>query len=110
MKFRWPWQKRSEEDELASLDAMLQSTFQPVAPSNDFMHSLRETLIAGEQKILGLSRRTFQQFLLVLGAIASGVLLIFTGIRSILNFIGALGRFRKKRSEKEPPPETTSES
>lgn len=110
MKFRWPWQKRTEEDELASLDAMLDSAFQPVSPSSDFLTGLRETLIASEQKVLGLSRRTFQQLLLILGAIASGVLLIFTGIRTILNIIGAFGRLRKPRGEQDPPSEPISEA
>ena len=109
MKFRWPWQKRTEDEELASLDAMLDSTFQPVSPSNDFLTGLRETLIASEQKVLGFSRRTFQQLLLILGAIASGVLLIFTGMRTILNIIGAFGRLRRSRGEQEPPPETVTE-
>ena len=109
MKFRWPWQKHNQEDELASLDAMLKSAFQPVTPNSEFLHGLRETLIAGEQKVLGLSRRSVEQLLLVLGAIASGVLLIITGIRTIINLIGAFGKLRASRGKQDPPPGTISD-
>jgi hypothetical protein len=103
MRIQLPWKKK-ENNSVDSLEVLLESTLKPIAPDSEFINDLRYRLLGQrEKKILGLPEETFHVVLLVLGMLASGAVLILTGIRAIIAILGSLGllqQYRKTMKDK----------
>lgn len=94
MKFRWPWQKK-KEDELDVFAQELEALLQPVQPREDFVMGLRDNLLAKPKPAwLPLPKMGWQLFLWIGGGIISVVLVILGGIRVVANLLN-----RKKTKE-----------
>ena len=97
MKVQLPWKKR-ENRSVDALEVLLESTLKPIAPNSEFINDLRYRLLGQtEKKILGMPEDTFQIVLLILGMVASGAVLILTGIRAIIAILGSLGLLQQYR-------------
>ncbi|MBN2500073.1 MAG: hypothetical protein JXB38_04840 [Anaerolineales bacterium] len=98
MKLQLPWKK--EENRSADvLEVLLESTLKPIAPNSEFINDLRYRLLGQteEKKVLGMPENTFHLVLLVVGMLASGAVLILTGIRAIIAILGSLGLLQQYR-------------
>lgn len=81
---------------LAALESLLEASLKPVTPRQEFVQDLRARLVSGiEHKVLGMPLRTFQNVLLAVGAVASGGILLFTGLRAVISLLGAIGLVRR---------------
>ena len=102
MKIQLPWKKNHSAD---SLEVLLESTLKPITPSAEFINDLRYRLLGKtEKKILGMEEDTFHLVVLVLGMVASGAVLIFTGIRAIIAILGSLGLLQQYRKTMKDTP------
>jgi hypothetical protein len=101
MNINLPWKKQKPDEELTSLEGLLDRTLQPVNARPEFMMSLRGKLVGGvETQTSKINLASVQRALLILGAVVSGFFMILTGIRSILSLIGALGILRQYTQRK----------
>lgn len=89
----------AESDDLHGMEAYLRSVLLPVSPSQTFVSNLKETLLntpipAGRLvTILGYTA-------MVSAILISTVIIIATGVRAALAFIGARGLIQQLREQK----------
>ncbi len=100
MKFKLPWQKRSNQDELIVLEKRLDAVLSPVNPDPGFVKRLRAQ-IAGQPKkqLFGLSAEKWQTGLLIFGGLASAALMMVAGFRALVTLLGALGLIRQVKKQ-----------
>ncbi len=105
MKLQLPWNKE-ENRTTDALEVLLESTLKPIAPNVEFINDLRYRLLGQteEKKVLGMPESTFHLVLLVLGMLASGAVLILTGIRAIIAILGSLGLIQQYRKTMKDTP------
>jgi hypothetical protein len=108
MKLRLPWKNRKKESK-EPLESLLQKTLVPVSLNPEFKKNLRERLIGEtEPTIIGIPQSTFQTFVVLIGILASGIIIVFTGVRTVIAILGSLGLlqqfrlFRRKGSSSPP--------
>lgn len=102
MKFRWPWAKKGEE-EISSIESMLESLYKPVSARPAFVDELRQKLV-GVRGPLGVAgRSTLELILLIGGAIIGLAVFILASIRAVLTLLAGIrfigGKVQKKRKE-----------
>jgi repressor of nif and glnA expression len=108
MKIQMPWKKKKIilERDLQIVEKRLSSTLRSVEPRPEFLRSLRVQVVGKEQKrIFGLSVGKAKERLLVVGGIFSLAIVVFTGIRTILAILSALGLMQLKKRVEETPQE-----
>lgn len=99
MKFRFPWQRKSQK-EVEALELMLEELFAPVNARVDYVDDLRNRLLGVEERrIFGIKVKSPQFIFLIIGSIASILLFIATGIRTLITLLGSLGVIRKVRKD-----------
>ncbi len=98
MNIRWPWKTRALQKDINALESELDASLRPVAPRTDFVRSLRDDLV-GKAKETPFFLRS--NFLLISGAVLSGLMMIMAGARSIISFLAAIGLIRQISRNKE---------
>ncbi len=97
--FRW-FDPRTDND-LSVLDAYLQRTLVPVFPSPSFVQDLQSRLLNQSLSQDGLRTTRIVQYMLVTtGVLAGASMLMITGIRVLIGFLGLLGLAQKISSER----------
>ena len=86
MKFRWPW-KRNKDEELSSVEELLESLFEPVPARPAFIEELRQSLVGKPGPLAAAGRSTIQLILMIGGALLGLIVFIFAGFRAILTLI-----------------------
>jgi len=104
MKFRWPWSKKRNEEEINSLEAMLESLYTPVTARPAFVDELRKKLV-GVRGPLGVAgRSTLELILLIAGAIIGLLLFVVGAVRAVLALLTGIrligGRVQEKKKSK----------
>jgi hypothetical protein len=103
-KFRWPWAKKNKEEEIGSIEAMLESLYTPVNARPAFVDDLRQKLVGVRGPLGVASRSTLELVLLIGGAIIGAVLFIFAAVRSIISLVAGVrqigGNVKEKRNSK----------
>jgi hypothetical protein len=106
MKFRWPWQRKREERDISSVEAMLESMMKPVNPRPAFLDDLRQNLVGKPGPLAAAGRSTLQLILLIVGGLVGLVVVIFGGFRAVLALItginGVGGKVKERRLTKKP--------
>ena len=103
-KFRWPWAKKKQEEEISSIESMLESLYTPVTARPAFVDDLRQKLVGVKGPLGVASRSTLELILLIGGAIAGAIVFVFAAVRSIISIVTGIrqigGKVREKRSSK----------
>lgn len=112
MKFRWPWSKKTSEEEIGSIEAMLESLYTPVSARPAFVDELRQKLV-GVRGPLGVAgRSTLELILMIGGAIIGLVVFVIAAIRAVLALLNGIrligGKVQEKRETKEKMASTQS--
>lgn len=106
MKFRWPWQRKDKDEDLNSVEELLESLFTPVPARPAYLEELRQRLIGKPGPLAAAGRSTLQLILMIVGALVGLVVFIFAGIRAILTLISGIrqvgSNVKQKRAEKKP--------
>jgi hypothetical protein len=103
MKIVWPWERRKVQQELDSIEHLLESAFKPVSARPTFITSLRKRLVGSKNPFARVSLSTLELLLLISGAIASLVAMLFMLVRTIVGVFGRLRPGGGKPSEPRPP-------
>jgi hypothetical protein len=98
MKIVWPWERRRIQKELDSIEHLLASAFKPVKARPTFISDLRKRLVGSKNPFARVSLSTLEILLLIAGAIASLVAMIFMFIRTAAGIFGRI-RFRDRKME-----------
>ena len=92
MKFFEYWRKKENDTDLLGLENLLQRNLVPVVPTQEFVAGLRKSLlnqIPQEVELtLTTQKRKLQTGLVITGGILGGVLVILSGVRGIISFVG----------------------
>ena len=83
--------KQREEpslENLESLEAHLAGILRPIAPSKDFVQSLRERVRLPERGVFVSRLRDWKRLFLVFGSVMSGMLVIITIARALYYLVG----------------------
>ena len=97
--FRW-FDPRTDDD-LSMLDSYLQRTLVPVVPSPSFVQDLQSRLLRESLSEDGLrTTRIFQYMLVTTGVLAGASMIMITGIRMLIGFLGLLGLAQKLSSQR----------
>lgn len=112
MKFRWPWSKKKSEEELSSIEAMLESLYTPVSARPDFVDELRQKLV-GVRGPLGVAgRSTLELILMIGGAIIGLVVFVVAAVRAVITLLSGIrligGKVKEKRETKKKADSTQS--
>jgi len=108
MKFRLPWGKNKNEEEISSMEALLESVYTPVTARPAFVDELRNKLV-GVRGPLGVAGRSTLEFILLIGGALIGLLLFVAGaVRAVLAFIAGIKLIGGKREEKAKSKKSTS--
>lgn len=115
MKFRWPWRRKPDDDQLDSVEDLLESLFTPVPVRPAFLEDLRQRLVGKPGPLAAAGRSTLQLILMIGGALVGLVVFIFAGFRAIVTLITGIrlmgsrvqenraNREREKESQKAQP-------
>ena len=76
-------QREPDLENFESLEAHLAGTLRPVAPSKDFVQSLRERVRLPERGVFVNRLRDWKRLFLVFGSVMSGILLLITVTRAL---------------------------
>ncbi len=99
MKFRLPWQKKSEYAELESMEKFLDKLFVPVIPSKEFSNKLRSDLIGNrKRKFFGLKIPNAKMGWMLAGGIFGTLILIINAVLSIFRFAKLVDKYGKKKN------------
>jgi hypothetical protein len=110
MKIRWPWQRKKENEDLDSVESLLESLFTPVPVRPAFMEDLRQRLVGKPGPLAAAGRSTLQLILMIGGGLVGLIVFIFAGFRAIITLITGIRlmgskvketRTERKRSERE---------
>lgn len=74
---------KSSIENLELLEAHLAGTLQPIAPSTDFVHRLRDHIRLPERALIVSRLRDWNRLFVVLGSVMSGMLIIITIARGL---------------------------
>ena len=104
MKFRWPWSKKRSEEEISSIEAMLESLYTPVSARPAFVDELRQKLV-GVRGPLGVAgRSTLELILMIGGAIIGLILFVVAAVRALLTLLTGIrligGKVQERRKSK----------
>ena len=103
-KIRWPWGKKKNDDEIGSIEAMLESIYTPVTARPVFVDELRQKLVGVKGPLGVASRSTLELILLIGGAIVGAIVFVFAAVRSIISLVAGIrqigGKVKEKRSSK----------
>lgn len=98
--FRW-FDPRTDDD-LSVLDSYLQRTLVPVFPSPSFVQDLQSRLLRESMSEAGLRTTRIVQYMLVTTSVLAGAsMIMITGIRMLIGFLGFLGLAQKLSSQRE---------
>ncbi len=107
MKFRWPWKRKKNDDDLSNVEELLESLFTPVPARPAYLEDLRQRLVGKPGPLAAAGRSTIQLILMIIGAVVGLVVFIFAGFRAIVTLISGIklmgGRFKENRGEKKKP-------
>ncbi len=108
MKIRFPWNKKVNPGSVEGIERLLHSTLTPVSPRSAFVTNLRHKLVDYEARpsLLPDSKK-LRYGLLGLAGVVSAALMIFTGIRTIISILSALGLLREMRRQMEEKRKST---
>lgn len=105
MTFSLPWPDRRTSENISALEARLQRVFVPVQPRAGYAGELRAAL--QREAHLPPPEKAFDknfQIILIGGAsILSGVLVILTGVRTMIAILGALGIYQQVKGQLKKP-------
>ncbi len=105
MKIRWPWAKNSENEDIGSIEAMLEGIYQPVDARPAFVDELRGKLVGVKGPIGVASRSTLELILMIGGAIIGIVLFVFGAIRAVIALLAGIrligGKMKTKQKSKD---------
>ena len=90
MKIVWPWERKRIQQELDSIEHLLESAFKPVTARPTFVSGLRKRLVGSKNPLARVSLSTLELLLLLAGAIASLVAMLFMFIRTVVGIVGRL--------------------
>ena len=76
------------EEILSDLEASLAGTLRPVRPSKDFILRLRDRVRRAEPYMLAERIANWRSFLVVIGGVISGALLMITVARALFHLVG----------------------
>ena len=94
--FRW-FEPRTEDD-LSLLDSYLQRTLVPVFPSPSFVQDLQSRLLRESLSEDGLRTTRIVQYMLVTtGVLAGASMIMITGIRMLIGFLGLAQKLSSQR-------------
>ena len=89
-----------KKPDLQSLEAYLFEVLVPVAPSTEFVGSLRERLLFEPDEIMVQKRaEPLQGILLGSAGVLSGILILVLGVRAVIALLGGKGYLQQKRSQ-----------
>jgi hypothetical protein len=74
---------KSSLENLEFLEAHLAGTLQPVAPPNDLVQRLRDSIRLPERAVLVSRLRDWKRLFLVFGSVMSGMLILITVARAL---------------------------
>ncbi len=107
MKFRWPWQRKNKDEDLSSIEELLESLFTPVPARPSYLEDLRQRLVGKPGPLAAAGRSTIQLILMIVGAIVGLVVFVFAGVRSIISLIASIrligSRAKESRGKKKKP-------
>jgi hypothetical protein len=110
MKFRWPWGKKKNEEEISSIETMLESLYTPVTARPAFVDELRNKL-TGVRGPLGVASRSTLELILLIGGAVIGLLLFVAGaVRAVLAFLAGIKLLGGKNQEKRKTKKSVSSS
>lgn len=75
-------------ENLESLEEHLAGILQPVAPPNDLVQRLRDSIRLPERAVLVSRLRDWNRLFLVFGSVMSGMLLLITVARALYYLVG----------------------
>ncbi len=109
MKIRWPWKRKNGDEDLSSVEDLLESIFTPVPASPAYLEDLRKRLVGKPGPLAAAGRSTIQLILMIVGAIVGLVVFIFAGFRAIISLIanirliGSRAKENRGKKKKEKP-------
>ncbi len=107
MKFRWPWQRNKKDDDLSSVEELLESIFTPVPARPAYLEDLRKRLLGKPGPLAAAGRSTIQLIMMIVAALVGLVVFIFAGFRSIVSLISSIRligtRAKENRGKKKKP-------
>jgi hypothetical protein len=106
MKIVWPWERRKIQQELDSIEHLLASAFKPVKARPTFISDLRKRLVGSKNPFARVSLSTLEILLLIAGAFASLIAMLFMFVRTLAGIFGKIRLGDRKRegsgAEKRP--------
>jgi hypothetical protein len=98
----WPRRREPELEEFAELENYLQEVLVPVSPRLSFVSGLKERLLEAPVPRLSSMPKGLQYTLLGALGVASGLLIIVTGIRATVTLLAALGLLSQMKKSSNP--------
>ena len=89
--------------DLKSIEYELENIFQIINPRHEFQEKLRSELISYPDWKLYLPK-LLRQMIILLAGIASGLIILLTGIRAIFSVIGAIKIFQQQKTKTREEP------
>jgi len=109
MKIRWPWQRKKKDEDLGTVEDLLESLFTPVPARPAFLEDLRQNLVGKPGPLAAAGRSTLQLILMIGGAIVGLVVFIFAGFRAIVTLISGIRQVGTKVKENRASRDRNSE-
>lgn len=107
MKFQWPWNRNKKDEDIGSVEDMLESLFTPVPARPAYLEDLRKRLIGKPGPLAAAGRSTLQLILMIVGGLVGLVVFIFAGFRAIVTLISGIklmgSKVKDKRDTKKKP-------
>ena len=107
MKFRWPWNRKKKDEDVSSVEELLESLFTPVPARPAYLEDLRKRLIGKPGPLAAAGRSTIQLILMIVGGLVGLVVFIFAGFRAIITLISGIklmgSKVKDKRGTKKDP-------
>jgi hypothetical protein len=99
--FRWPFGRRDTDLKgLTEVENYLQTAFEPVAPSQEFVSNLRTQLLSQIKLFPGVPQySTPHVALLLLAGFFSGAIMALIALRSFLTLLSTIGLIRHYRRD-----------
>ena len=100
MKFRWPWNRKKKDEDVRSVEELLESIFTPVPARPAYLEDLRKRLIGKPGPLAAAGRSTLQLILMIIGGLVGLVVFIFAGFRAIVTLISGIKLMGSKVKDK----------